>query len=64
MRYIVLATVVAAGLSLIGAASGLAAPVNGQALSPIASHSSRVIHVRDHCGRGRHRDPHGHCVRD
>jgi len=64
MRYIVLATVMAAGLSLMGVASASAAPANGQAIFQIADHANQITQVRDGCGRGWHRGWHGHCRRN
>jgi len=64
MRHLVLAIVTAAGVSLIGIGGASAAPANGQAIAQAADHSSNTIEVRDGCGRGWHRGPHGHCHRN
>ena len=64
MRHLVLAIVVAAGVSLIVVAGASAAPANGQAIAQAADHASNTIEVRDGCGRGWHRGPHGHCRRN
>lgn len=61
MRYILLAIVMAAGVSLIGAAGASAAPANGQAISQIADHASGITQVRGGCGRGYHRNRYGRC---
>jgi hypothetical protein len=60
MRILVIATVLAGGLSLIGMAGASAAPASGQAISQMAAHSGDVTQVRGGCGRGWHRGPHGH----
>ena len=62
-RYLVLAIVLAAGVSLIGVAGAAAAPANGQPIAQAADHVSNTIDVRGGCGRGWHRGPHGHCHR-
>ncbi len=64
MRILVLATVLAGGLSLIGMAGASAAPASGQAISQLAGHSSDVTQVRGGCGRGWHRGPRGGCRRN
>ncbi len=64
MRYLVLAVVLAAGVSLIGVAGASAAPASGQPIAQAADHVSNTIDVRDGCGRGWHRGPHGHCRRN
>lgn len=61
MRILVLATVLAGGLSFIGMAGASAAPASGQAISQLAGHAGDVTQVRGGCGRGWHRGPHGHC---
>ena len=65
MRHLVLAIVMAAGVSLIGVAGASAAPANGQAIAQAADdHASDITQVREGCGRGWHRGPHGHCHRN
>jgi len=64
MRHLVLAIVMAAGVSLIGVAGASAAPANGQAIAQAADHASDITQVREGCGRGWHRGPHGHCRRN
>jgi hypothetical protein len=64
MRYLVLAVVLAAGVSLIGIADASAAPANGQAIAQAADHVSNTLDVRGGCGHGWHRGPHGHCHRN
>ena len=64
MRYLVLAIVMAAGVSLIGVAGASAAPASGQPIAQAADHVSNTIDVREGCGRGWHRGPHGHCRRN
>ncbi len=64
MRHLVLAVVLAAGVSLIGVAGASAAPANGQPIAQAADHVSNAIDVRGGCGRGWHRGPHGHCRRN
>jgi hypothetical protein len=49
--------VVLASFLSTGAWAFPAAPVNSAA-------PSNVILAADHCGKGNHRDEHGHCVRD
>ena len=61
MRQIVLAVIMAAGVGLMGISGASAAAANGHAISQIADHSGQITQVRDGCGRGRHRGPHGHC---
>ena len=61
MRHLVLAAVMAAGVSLIGMAGASAAPANGQAIAQAAAHSSIVTNVAGGCGRGWHRGPRGGC---
>jgi hypothetical protein len=64
MRYALLAIVMAAGVSLLGAVGASAAPANGQAISQMADQASSVVDVAGGCGRGWHRGPHGHCRRN
>ncbi len=64
MRYLVLAVVLAAGVSLIGVAGASAAPASGQPIAQAADHVSNTIDVRGGCGRGWHRGPYGHCRRN
>ena len=64
MRILVLAIVLAGGLSLIGMAGASAAPASGQAISQLTGHSSDVLQVRGGCGRGWHRGPRGGCRRN
>jgi hypothetical protein len=54
MRKIVIATLIAAGIGLVGVAAGSAAPVNGTALKQIATKSNATIQVQWH-----HRHCHG-----
>jgi hypothetical protein len=53
MRKIVIATLIAAGIGLVGASAGSAAPVNGTALKQIGTNSEATIqvqwHHRHHC---------------
>ena len=62
MRHMVLAIVIAAGVSLVGIAGASAVPANSQAISQIADHSSQVTKVAGGCGRGWHRGPRGRCI--
>jgi len=64
MRHIVLAIIMAAGVSLMGIAGASAAPANGQAISRIADQANQITKVMEGCGRGWHRGPHGHCRRN
>lgn len=65
MRHIVLAIVMAVGVGLIGIAGASAAPAaNGQAILKAADQVSQITQVRGGCGRGWHRDRHGHCRRN
>jgi hypothetical protein len=64
MRHLLLAVVVATGVSLIGVAAASAAPANGQALLKATDHASYVTKVAGGCGVGFHRDRWGHCVRN
>ncbi len=64
MRYLVLAIVMAAGVSLIGIAGASAAPANGQAIGQAADHSSSITQVMGGCGAGWHRGPRGGCRRN
>lgn len=64
MRHLVLAIIMAAGVSLFGAAGASAAPASGHAMAQAADHASNTIEVRGGCGRGWHRGPHGHCRRN
>ena len=62
MRHLVLAMVMAAGVSLVAAASVSAAPANGQAISQAAEQTNFVTDVAGGCGRHWHRNRWGHCV--
>jgi hypothetical protein len=64
MRHLVLAIVMAAGVSLIGSVGASAAPVNGHAIAQAADQASYTVEVRGGCGRGWHRGPHGGCRRN
>lgn len=64
MRYLVIATVMAAGVSLLAAAGASAAPANGPAIAQQADHSSVITDVAGGCGRGWHRGPRGGCRRN
>ncbi len=46
MRKIVIATLIAAGIGLVGASAASAAPVSGTALKQIATKSEATIQVR------------------
>jgi hypothetical protein len=63
MRNLVIAIVMAAGASLIGATVASAAPANGQTIAQAAEHGSYVTDVAGGCGHGWHRNRWGHCVR-
>jgi len=62
MRNLMTMIVMAAGLSLVGAATASAAPANGQAIAKASDHASYVTDVAGGCGAGWHRDRFGHCV--
>jgi hypothetical protein len=62
MRYLMIAIVMAAGVSLIGTAVASAAPANGQAIAQAADHASSITDVAGGCGRGWHRNRWGRCV--
>jgi hypothetical protein len=62
MRYLMIAMVMAAGVSLIGAGGASAAPANGQAIAQAADHSSSITNVAGGCGAGWHRNRWGRCV--
>ncbi len=62
MRYLVIATVMAAGASPAGTAAVSAAPANGKAIAQAAEHASYVTDVAGGCGRGWHRNAWGRCV--
>jgi hypothetical protein len=62
MRYLMIAMVMAAGVSLAGTAAVSAAPANGNAIAQAAEHASDVTDVAGGCGRGWHRDAWGKCV--
>ena len=62
MRHLVLAIVMAAGVSLIGVAGASAAPANGQSMLKAADHVSFITQVAGGCGVGFHRGPNGRCV--
>ncbi len=65
MRHLVLAIVMAVGVSLIGIAGASAAPAaNGQAILKAADQVSSITQVSGGCGRGWHRGRHGHCRRN
>ena len=61
MRHIVLAIVMAAGVSLVGSVAASAAPANGQAISQAVEKIDQITEVRGGCGRGWHRGRWGHC---
>ena len=62
MRNLMIAIVMAAGASLIGATVASAAPANGKAIAQAADHASYVTDVAGGCGRGWHRNAWGRCV--
>ena len=61
MRHIVLAIVMAAGVSLIGSVAASAAPANGQAMAQAVKQTDQITPVAGGCGRGWHRGRYGHC---
>ena len=61
MRHIVLAIVMAAGVSLIGSISASSAPANGHAIAQAIENTKQIVDVRGGCGRGWHRGRYGHC---
>ena len=61
MRHIVLATVLVAGMSLVGSLGASAAPASGSVIANAAEQTSSVVDVAGGCGRGWHRGWHGHC---
>jgi hypothetical protein len=61
MRHLVFAIVVAAGVSLVGAAGASAAPASGKVISQAAEQTSSITQVWGGCGRGWHRNRWGHC---
>jgi hypothetical protein len=63
MRNLMIAIVMAAGASLIGATVASAAPASGQPIAKAADHGSYVTDVAGGCGHGWHRNRWGHCVR-
>jgi hypothetical protein len=62
MRYLMIAIVMAAGVSLAGTAAVSAAPANGKVIAQAADHSSYVTDVAGGCGRGWHRNAVGRCI--
>jgi len=62
MRNLMTMIVIAAGLSLVAAATASAAPANGQAIAKASDRASYVTDVAGGCGAGWHRDRFGHCV--
>ena len=61
MRHIVLAIVMAAGVSLIGILAASAAPANGQAIAQAIKQTDQITPAAGGCGRGWHRGRYGHC---
>jgi hypothetical protein len=64
MRHIVLAIVLAAGVSLIGSVAASAAPANGQAMAQAVKQTDQITPAAGGCGRGWHRGRYGHCHRN
>jgi hypothetical protein len=64
MRHLMIAVVLAAGVSMVGSIGASAAPANGPAIAQAAGHTSDITQVRGGCGRGWHRGPHGGCRRN
>jgi hypothetical protein len=61
MRHIVLAIVMAAGVSLIGSISASAAPANGHAIAQAVKQTDQITPAAGGCGRYWHRGRYGHC---
>jgi hypothetical protein len=61
MRHLVLAIVMAAGVSMVGSVAASAAPANGQAISQAVEKTNQITPVMQGCGRGWHRNRWGHC---
>jgi hypothetical protein len=61
MRHLVLAIIMAAGVSLVGSVAASAAPANGQAISQAVEKTNQITQVMQGCGRGWHRNRWGHC---
>jgi hypothetical protein len=56
MRHVVLAIIMAAGVSLVGSVAASAAPANGHAISQAIAKTNQITEVRGGCGRGWHRN--------
>jgi hypothetical protein len=61
MRYIVLAIVMAAGVSLVGSLAASAAPASGEPIAQIVKQTDQITPAAGGCGRGWHRGRYGHC---
>jgi hypothetical protein len=64
MRHIVLAIVLAAGVSLIGSVAASAAPANGQAMGQAVKQTDQITLAAGDCGCGWRRGRYGHCRRN
>ena len=62
MRYLVIAAVMAVGVSIFGISGASAAPANGQTISRNADQASSLAKIAGGCGPGWHRNRWGRCV--